>query len=406
MPTTGIFNKISNASSADLQKLESVLNYAGQNSQGQSLIHDIGVQRADLVINHSGINQTVQGPDGHVTINWDPSTAIEVVDANGKVTNYESPASNLLHEMAHAADPYLAIDVNVKDAQYDSLADKIAIERTNSIIVPLGEEARTNHSGDYVTVNNPTEHTANGLWVEVGSDGQVKSSTQPDGFNDNWGDSGSPPSDPGDPPGGGGSGGGGCVSVDSLLPGGQTAGEIRVGDTMELADERTLEGGTGAVSYSQKKLVPGFRITTESGVTLKCSDTAPIPTPEGLVLAPELLHKKVPVRRDEDGVISVAWEKVTSVESIGEIYVQHITVGDRCFWAGEKAGAYILHHNLKDSGGDDPEEPEDPWDDFQATLPVEQRSVLPAHAPAAPHAAHTDVIVVGIAHSEMHHILL
>jgi hypothetical protein len=31
--------------------------------------------------------------------------------------------------------------------------------------------------------------------------------------------------------------------------------------------------------------------------------------------------------------------------------VQHITVGDRCFWAGEKRGAYILHHNSKDAGG-------------------------------------------------------
>jgi hypothetical protein len=35
---------------------------------------------------------------------------------------------------------------------------------------------------------------------------------------------------------------------------------------------------------------------------------------------------------------------------VGEIKVQHITVGDKCFWAGEKQGKYILHHNMKFSG--------------------------------------------------------
>ena len=29
--------------------------------------------------------------------------------------------------------------------------------------------------------------------------------------------------------------------------------------------------------------------------------------------------------------------------------IQHITVGDQSFWAGEKSGSYILHHNIKDS---------------------------------------------------------
>lgn len=431
MPTTGIFNNISNASASDLKKLESALNYASQNAQGQVLIHDLGVQNADLVINHSGINQTLQDANGHVTISWDPSTAIEVRDANGNVVNYESPASNLIHEMAHAANPWLALDSKIKDDQYDNLADKKAIEMTNAIVVPLGEAARTDHSGDYVQVDNPTEHTANGLWTEVGSDGQVKSSPQPDSFNDNWGDANPTPSNPGDSPGGGGGGGGGaCVSVASLLPSGQTAGEIRVGDRMELADERTLEPSTGVVSYSQKKLAPGFRITTESGATLQCSDTAPIPTPEGLVLAPQLLNKKVAVRRDDNGVIAVAWDTVTSVESIGPISVQHITVGDRCFWAGEQAGAYILHHNLKDEGGDDPEEPEDPWDDLQVALPGAQHAAShpttvhasatstvtraaiahalppPFHEVPAAHVVHTEVVVVGTPHLQMHQPLL
>jgi hypothetical protein len=152
---------------------------------------------------------------------------------------------------------------------------------------------------------------------------------------------------------------------------------------MELADERTLEPGQGEVSYSERKSVPGFLIKTESGVTLKCSDTAPIPTPDGLVLAPQLLGKDVPVRTDAGGLITVGWETVISVVSIGTIQVQHITVGDRCFWAGEKAGAYILHHNLKDAGGDDP----DPWDDDgwwrAASTSDEQPAPAKASAPPA-----------------------
>jgi hypothetical protein len=159
----------------------------------------------------------------------------------------------------------------------------------------------------------------------------------------------------GDDGGGGGGddgGGGGCVSVDSLLPDGRTAGEVTVGSLMQLADERTLEAHIGEVSYSQRKLVPGYRIVTQSGVSLKCSDTAPIPTPDGLVLAPDLLGKQVPVRRDIDGKLVVGWERVEVVAAIGMIEVQHITVGDRCFWAGERAGAYILHHNLKEIDDD------------------------------------------------------
>jgi hypothetical protein len=177
-------------------------------------------------------------------------------------------------------------------------------------------------------------------------------------------DTPTPPADGGDDGGGGDNGGGGgdgdvgaCVSIDSLLPDGRLAGDITVGDEMQLADERTLEPGSGVVSYSQIKTAAGFRITTASGASLKCSDTAPIPTPEGLVLAPDLLGKQVAVRQDDEQA-SVRWEKVTAVDSIGQIQVQHITVGDKCFWAGEKPGSYILHHNLKDAGGggggDDP----------------------------------------------------
>ncbi len=137
-----------------------------------------------------------------------------------------------------------------------------------------------------------------------------------------------------------------CVHIDSRLPDGRRAGDVRVGDDMVLADEKSLEAGTGIVTYSKQETVPGYRIITESGVALVCSDTAPIPTPDGLVKAPNLLGLKVPVRRDEGGGFLKGWEKVVHVEAVGDIDVQYITVGDKCFWAGEKAAAFILHHNI------------------------------------------------------------
>lgn len=166
----------------------------------------------------------------------------------------------------------------------------------------------------------------------------------------------------------GGGGGGGCVAVASILPGGMCAGEIRVGDTMELADAKTLSAGTGTVSYSECKHAQGVRLVTTSGASLVCSDTAPIPTPDGLMLAPNLLGKQVAVRRDGEKPGVPVWEVVVEVELVGAIQVQHITVGDKCFWAGEKNSVYILHHNLKNADGGD----FDPWwdDPWLSVAPI------------------------------------
>ncbi len=138
-----------------------------------------------------------------------------------------------------------------------------------------------------------------------------------------------------------------CVHVDSLLPCGRKAGQIVVGDVMKLGDERNFEESTGIVTFSQRKKALCYRITTVGGVTLVCSKTAPIPTPDGLILAPNLLRLNVAVRRQVNGVISTIWEEVEQVDELGENDIQHITVGNKCFWAGEKQGAYILHHNCK-----------------------------------------------------------
>jgi hypothetical protein len=166
---------------------------------------------------------------------------------------------------------------------------------------------------------------------------------------------------------GGGDSGGGCVQIASRLPCGTLAGDIVVGSEMQLSDQKSLQAGVGIVSFSKRKKAQGFRLTTVSGVSLVCSDTAPIPTTDGLVLAPNVHGKSVAVRRDEGGVSHSAWEAVASVVPVGEIEVQHITVGDKCFWAGEKPNSYILHHNTKDAGnaaGGGSDWDEINWDDI------------------------------------------
>lgn len=136
--------------------------------------------------------------------------------------------------------------------------------------------------------------------------------------------------------------GGGCVVVEALLPDGRVAGDVRVGDTLALADPVTLEPLTGIVTYSEAELQPCVEIITASGRSLPCSTTAPIPTPQGLVLAPNLAGREVAVL--VDGV--ARWERVKRLRGIGQRMVQHITCENGCFWAGAKGG-FILHHNAK-----------------------------------------------------------
>ncbi len=146
----------------------------------------------------------------------------------------------------------------------------------------------------------------------------------------------------------------GCVHVDSLLPDGRRAGDVKIGDKLELGDEKVFDevekkfkSSTGIVTFSKRVAAAGFRIRTASGASLVCSDTAPIPTRTGLVLAPRLFDHFVPVKTSIAGGVRSGWEQVVSVEAVGQINVQHITVGDKCFWAGETEDAFILHHNLK-----------------------------------------------------------
>lgn len=148
------------------------------------------------------------------------------------------------------------------------------------------------------------------------------------------------------PGGGGGGGGGNCVSVRAWVitrAGPVRAGSVVVGDELLLCDPETGSEVFGVVTYSARMRVPGVRMYADDAV-LTCSETAPIPTDKGYLPAPETLGRALAVR-GAGGVRRAC--VVSHIETAGAIDVQHITVGDRCFWAGDTETAYILHHNLK-----------------------------------------------------------
>ena len=99
-------------------------------------------------INYSGSNLvTTVGR----TLLWDPTTAMQVRDAQG-VMGVQSPAMGLIHELAHALFGY-------DEPQATIFETKVALE--------LGEPVRATYDDafSYITVENPTQHTENGVWV-------------------------------------------------------------------------------------------------------------------------------------------------------------------------------------------------------------------------------------------------
>ena len=149
-----------------------------------------------------------------------------------------------------------------------------------------------------------------------------------------------PPPAPPPPPSGGG-----CVHYDSYLPnsvGSKKAYEYNVGDELIIGHE-DLSNSVGEIEQIMTQPEPCVRIVTENNITLVCSTSAPIWTSEGRYYdAPELTGKQVAVMKD-----GKTWfDNVVNIEEIGVLDVRPLNVGDRNFWAGEKDGEYIMHHNV------------------------------------------------------------
>lgn len=143
------------------------------------------------------------------------------------------------------------------------------------------------------------------------------------------------------------SGGGGgiqCVMSTAYLADGRQAKYAKTGTRTLAVDPFTLEHRLVEITYSQTAYAQCYLLRTEDGVELSCSDTAPIPTRDGrLVLAPAMLGLETITLKY--GL--KAWSRVVSVEPLGVQEVQHITCENSCFFAGNKKGECMAHHNIK-----------------------------------------------------------
>jgi hypothetical protein len=145
-------------------------------------------------------------------------------------------------------------------------------------------------------------------------------------------------------PGGSLGGGGGCVALGSYLYNGIRPTQINIGELMDTFDPETLEKTHASVTYSSPELQPCIRLETISGIALVCSESAPIPTKDGtLTHAANLTTQdQIPVMKND----IFGWEQLKEILPVGPQMVQKISCDDKCFWAGEKDGEYILHHNV------------------------------------------------------------
>jgi len=160
------------------------------------------------------------------------------------------------------------------------------------------------------------------------------------------------------------SGGGGCIVLDSFVPYLEEklhnnkpitqAYQLESGMKILLGDEK-LNLVHGIIRKALIDYQPCLKIQTSDGISLICSHSAKIYTKEhGYLLATELFGKRVGVMRHNktynNQVImhpTVFYDEVVSIIDVGMKYVRVIDSGDNAFWAGEKQGSYILHHNVK-----------------------------------------------------------
>lgn len=109
-------------------------------------------------ITHDNTNSTLFSADGStVQISWDPNAAHQVYSADYKY-GIQSPAEALAHEVAHAL-------FHADEAQATAFETKVALE--------LGDATRGNYQlvdPAKIYVENPTEHTQNGQFVQKNLD--------------------------------------------------------------------------------------------------------------------------------------------------------------------------------------------------------------------------------------------
>lgn len=148
-------------------------------------------------------------------------------------------------------------------------------------------------------------------------------------------------------------GGGGCVALESFVP---LVEKDQKHNGREITKAWMLESGMkislgtddlqivdGQVIKTLNDYQPCIRISTVDGITLVCSTTAPIYTKDqGFIPATEVFGKRIAVMRNG----RTWYDEVVGLEDVGMKFVRVIDAGDNSFWAGERPGSFILHHNV------------------------------------------------------------
>lgn len=149
------------------------------------------------------------------------------------------------------------------------------------------------------------------------------------------------------------SGGGGCVALESFVPLLETeqkhngreitkAWMLETGMKISLGTDN-LQIVDGQILKTLNDYQPCVRIITGDGISLVCSTTAPILTKDnGFIPATEVYGKRVAVMRNG----RTWYDEVVQLEDVGMKFVRVIDAGNNSFWAGERPGSFILHHNV------------------------------------------------------------
>jgi hypothetical protein len=174
--TANDFNLSPNATSSDIAALNQALAYLANSTTAEAKMEQAVADGVTINFIHDGNDQY---RDGVNTIDWDPNSALAVVDTtqpNLGTIGVQSAALGLAHEAAHANDPNIATDKSMADSQYDTVAERVAVGVEDQIATELGETLRFNHSGNLVEEANSTEHTkenddGTASWVQSGQDG-------------------------------------------------------------------------------------------------------------------------------------------------------------------------------------------------------------------------------------------
>ncbi|MHA4866935.1 hypothetical protein ACXZ1M_04470 [Duganella sp. PWIR1] len=123
-----------------------------------------------LVTTDLNINFVYNGNDsynpGTNTISWDPTSALNVVQANGQV-GAQSAALGLFHEISHW------LYAHTGNPLY---AEFSATNFETQAAISLGEVIRPSYSAvyafnPYVVINNPTAHSGGGYWQAIDVNG-------------------------------------------------------------------------------------------------------------------------------------------------------------------------------------------------------------------------------------------